>query len=83
VQGAPLLTLPAMLLLFPARHSHRRYLLVGLLFYAVAKLLEIYDRPVYIATADVVSGHTLKHLLAAAAPWMVLLMLMRREPVRG
>lgn len=39
--------------------------------YASAKVLEASDKPVYRWTADVVSGHTLKHLAAAAAPLLI------------
>ena len=46
---------------------------VGL--YAVAKLFESADHAVYEATAHGVSGHTLKHVMAAGAAWPVLLAL--------
>lgn len=41
-------------------------------FYGVAKLFELGDHAVFEATGDVVSGHTLKHLVAACAAWPVL-----------
>lgn len=44
--------------------------LIGL--YALAKLLELGDEAVFRATADTVSGHSLKHLAAAAAAWPVI-----------
>ena len=37
--------------------------------YAVAKLLEAADHGVWQLTGELVSGHTLKHLVAAAAAW--------------
>jgi hypothetical protein len=37
--------------------------------YAVAKLLELGDHAVWQLTGEAVSGHTLKHLVAAAAAW--------------
>jgi hypothetical protein len=40
-------------------------------FYALAKLLELGDEAVFRATADTVSGHSLKHLVAALAAWPV------------
>ena len=43
--------------------------------YAVAKLFEAADHAVYDATAQWVSGHSLKHVFAAAAAWPVLLAL--------
>lgn len=41
-------------------------------WYAAAKLLEWGDAAVFEATAGLVSGHSLKHVLAAAAAWPVL-----------
>lgn len=43
-----------------------------LALYAVAKLFEAADHPVFEATAQAVSGHSLKHVLAAGAAWPVL-----------
>ena len=37
--------------------------------YAIAKLLEVADHPVYELTSHVVSGHTLKHVVASFAAW--------------
>ena len=38
-------------------------------WYAVAKLLELGDQPVFALTQGVVSGHTLKHVAAALSAW--------------
>jgi hypothetical protein len=67
-------------LFFPARYTEGRYLgfLVG--FYALAKVLELFDKPIF-AALRVVSGHTLKHLAAAAAGYSILLMVEKRQPV--
>ncbi|HSV46354.1 MAG TPA: hypothetical protein VLJ58_11240 [Ramlibacter sp.] len=43
-----------------------------LLAYALAKLLELGDQAVFEATAGWVSGHSLKHVVAALAAWPVL-----------
>lgn len=40
--------------------------------YAVAKALEQYDVSVFAATGQLVSGHSLKHLVAAFAAWPVI-----------
>lgn len=79
VQGAPLLAIPFVLAMFPARYTHRSYLLYGLAFYALAKVAELYDRDTYALTSQWISGHSVKHLLAAGAPLMLLLMLQRRS----
>ncbi len=81
VQLAPLLAIPFILGLFPGRYTHRSYLLYGLLFYALAKVAEYYDKETYALTSLFVSGHSVKHLLAAMAPLYLLLMLRRRSSV--
>lgn len=43
--------------------------------YALAKLFEAADHPVFEATGQLVSGHSLKHVLAAGAAWPVLVAL--------
>lgn len=43
-----------------------------IVFYVLAKLLELGDAAVFEATGHMVSGHTLKHLAAALAAWPVI-----------
>ena len=78
VQLAPLLAIPFVLAMFPGRFTHRWYMLYGLVFYGVAKIAEFYDQETYALTSLWISGHSLKHLLAAMAPLCLLLMLRRR-----
>jgi hypothetical protein len=80
-QFAPLLCIPLVLAMFPARYTHRRFLLYGLGLYGLAKIAEMEDTGIFTLTAHVVSGHTLKHLLAAGAILAVLVMLRRREAI--
>jgi hypothetical protein len=81
VQFAPLVCIPLLLLMFAGRYTHRRYVLYGLGLYVLAKLAELWDRDIFLLSGHVVSGHTLKHLLAAAALVPVLVMLWRRTPL--
>ncbi|MFL6624341.1 MAG: ceramidase domain-containing protein [Sulfurifustis sp.] len=81
IQGAPLLVVVAALALFPARYTHRRYLLYGLGLYAAAKIAELDDLALFQWSGMVMSGHSLKHLLAAASAACVYVMLCRRSPV--
>lgn len=43
-----------------------------LLAYAVAKLFEGNDHALYMATGELLSGHTIKHVVAAFAAWPVI-----------
>ena len=79
VQVYAVLTLLTILLL-PPRYTRSSDLLVVVGFYVLAKLLETFDRAVFSA-GHIVSGHTLKHLAAAAAGWWILRMLERRRPI--
>lgn len=45
--------------------------------YGIAKIMEVYDREIY-AMGHWLSGHTLKHLTAAAGVWILLRALQRR-----
>jgi hypothetical protein len=80
VQFFPLLAIPLLLLLFPARYTRTGDIWVALAWYALAKLFEELDGPIYDLSARIVSGHTLKHLAAAASAWTFLRMLRRRGP---
>jgi hypothetical protein len=66
--------------LFPQRYTRTSDFGLVIGFYALAKALEAFDKPVF-AALHVVSGHTLKHLAAAAAGYCILRMLQKREPV--
>jgi hypothetical protein len=81
VQLAPLLAIPFLMTMFHGRYSHRVYLLYGLGFYALAKVAELYDHATFDLTANFISGHSLKHLLAAMAPLFLYWMLRRRREV--
>jgi hypothetical protein len=81
VQFTPLACIPFVLAVFPARYTHRMYLLYALGLYVVAKFAELWDREIYSLTGNLFSGHTLKHLLAAGGVLVILVMLKRRAPV--
>ena len=67
-----------LMLALPARYTRSRDWLIVVALYVVAKLLEICDRAIF-AFGHFVSGHTLKHLAAAAAGWCILRMLQKRR----
>jgi len=67
-----------LVLFLPARYSHSSYLAAVVAFYVLAKLLETFDRQVF-ALGHIVSGHTLKHIVAGLAGYWILRMLERRR----
>jgi hypothetical protein len=78
VQLFPMFALPLMMLLFPPRYSRSAELFVVVLVYGAAKALEHFDQQVWELTSRIVSGHALKHVVAALATWFVLDMLEKR-----
>ncbi len=80
VQFGPMLVIPLIMLLFPARYTRSQDLGAVVGFYAGAKAFEVLDAQIF-ALGHILSGHTLKHLGAALAVYWVLRMLRRRVPV--
>jgi hypothetical protein len=80
VQAYPLLGVPLLIVLFPAKYTRTADLLTVGGIYVLAKLLELLDRPIF-SVGHVVSGHTLKHLVAALSAYWALRMLKLRSPL--
>ena len=71
VQFFPVLALPLMFLLFAPKYTGTLYWIAAAALYALAKVPEHFDQAIY-STLHFVSGHTLKHLVAATACLMIL-----------
>jgi predicted membrane channel-forming protein YqfA (hemolysin III family) len=67
VQFFPLVAIPLILWMTPRTYGDSWAYLVGLGVYALAKVAEVGDGTIYEGLGGLVSGHTLKHLIAAAA----------------
>ena len=79
VQFFPFLALLLLLLLFPPKYTGSFYWLIAAALYALAKLFELYDRAVH--ASFILSGHTIKHLLGAAACFAILRYFQTRQPI--
>lgn len=77
MQGLPLLLIPMWQAIYRAPKEDRLAFGIALLLYIVAKIAELNDHQL-LAALGVVSGHTLKHLLAAAAADVLIVRLVRR-----
>lgn len=77
-QFLPILLMPLILLLFPEKYLRSSLLLCAFGLYFLAKACEHFDRDIYEMT-KFVSGHTLKHLVAAIA----VLCIVSAVPIRG
>lgn len=78
VQFYPMLAIPLICLLFPRGSlTDLRSVIVIFILYAAAKCLEVADARLFGASGGLVSGHTVKHLLAAGATAAVIPMLLK------
>jgi predicted membrane channel-forming protein YqfA (hemolysin III family) len=79
-QFLPMLLIPLMLALLPGSRPAGP-LVAGIALYAVGKGTELLDHGIF-GLGGLVSGHTLKHLLAAAAAALIVRWLLDRPPHR-
>jgi hypothetical protein len=80
VQFFPGLALPLLFLLFPPQYSGTSDWLIAAALYALAKVFEFYDHAIY-SVGSILSGHTLKHIAAAAACFVILRHFQKRRPI--
>ena len=80
VQFFPCVLLPLLFVLFPAKYTGTWYWLVAAALFALAKLFEFYDDAIY-SVGSILSGHTFKHLAAAAAAFTLLRYFQTRRPI--
>lgn len=78
VQFLPMLLIPLVITLYRTRSDLGRYIWWMIAFYVAAKLAEQLDDVLYSA-GNLVSGHTVKHLLASLAPASLLYGLSKRR----
>ena len=81
VQFFPCFAVPVLFLFYAPKFSGTSYWLIAAALYALAKLFEYYDAAIY-SFGSLLSGHTLKHLAAAAACFAILRYFQTRQPIR-
>jgi len=81
-QGWSIAVIVLLIAAFPARrYSEGAGLLWAAVFYGIAKFFESFDLQVYRTLGGTLSGHTIKHLFAAAAVFAIVRQLRRRRPL--
>lgn len=81
IQFSSFLTIPMILILYPSRFSHKYFYGLTLLAYGLAKVTEVKDAKVFELTHYWISGHSLKHILAAVGIGLLWWMLkIRKNP---
>jgi hypothetical protein len=81
VQFGSIAVVLAIAALYRSRYTHGGAIFALAAAYGMAKIGEVYDREIY-AFGQVLSGHTLKHLVAAAGVYLLLRSLERRAAQR-
>jgi hypothetical protein len=79
-QFFPFVTLVLILRFFPPKYTGASYWVAAAALYMLAKLLEFLDGKIF-SFGSIVSGHTLKHLAAAGAAFMILRHFQTRRPI--
>jgi predicted neutral ceramidase superfamily lipid hydrolase len=82
VQFFPVLAIPLLLLLYPASIQPWRQILLMYLFFGLAKFTESFDEELYNSLGNTISGHSLKHLLMAAAGYEIMVLISQWIKVR-
>lgn len=81
-QGWSILIIVLLLAWFPPRrYSHGRYLAWAAVWYGLAKVFETFDLQVYRLLGGTMSGHTIKHVLAAIGVLAIVWQLRLRRPL--
>lgn len=76
----PMLMIPMLLWAYRPRYTRGWMIVAVIVLYGVALLFDRMDRPVFELTGGQVSGHTIKHVVAAIAALLVAYYLHRRSP---
>ena len=78
VQFLPLILIVLIFVMYKFPKNYLPYISGVLIFYALSRISEFLDHQIY-DSLQFISGHTLKHLFAAAAACFILLMFWRRS----
>jgi hypothetical protein len=83
VQFYPMLAIPLLIFVFPTRYTRTGDIFVALAWYLLARVMDqsVIDHSVFDRAGEWVSGHTLKHLSAAAGAYCLFLRVRFRQAV--
>lgn len=81
VQFLPMVIVLALLIWFPARYAGARYIWWALGSYALAKVFEHFDRQIWEMLQQLLSGHTLKHIVSGVGIFYLALYVKHREAI--
>ncbi len=83
-QGWAVLVIVMLIAFFPARrYSHGKYLAWAAVWYGLAKIFETFDLQIFRLLGGALSGHSIKHVLAALGVFAIVWQLRLRRAVSG
>lgn len=80
MQFYPTVAIPLAMALLPPRYTHAGCLIFIVVLYGFSRIPEVYDAVVY-SRLGIVSGHTMKHIIAAIALTPIFIMLQKRRAI--
>lgn len=83
VQFFPVIAIPLILLLYGASHERWKEVVIIFIFFGLAKFTERFDKEVFQALNNTISGHSLKHLFMIGAEYEIVVLLGRRINTTG
>lgn len=78
VQFFPIIAIPLILFLYKSPFNHSKEVIPIFIFFGLAKLAETFDNEIFHMLNNMISGHSIKHLLMVAAEYYILVLLRRR-----
>lgn len=78
VQFVSMALLLIIISIYKPSHLQTKYLIYAFVFYTLSKLAEYFDKQIFELMGQIVSGHSIKHLLAAIATFFFYILLKRR-----
>lgn len=78
VQFYPLLLIPVILIFFKSRYTQVNFYWVLIIIYGLSKVFEYFDAAIF-EYSNFISGHTIKHILAAMAVGLLLIGYQKRQ----
>jgi len=81
VQFLPMVLIPLILLMFRGRLDGVIFIWAMIAAYIVSKITEYYDAQIYTLLDGALSGHSIKHMVAATGTLFICAALLRRRPV--
>ncbi len=72
VQFLPMILIILMLVMYEPENTQKRFIIWGLAFYGISKVFEALDKSVFEMSYEIISGHSIKHMMAALGSFFIM-----------